>query len=170
MEATMLTSSLFMFVAPGLFQFSSWGATRKQDPNIFNLGIYQPCVAIGKINMIGKALPQRCDDRKTSMIEKCYKGREEDCSPVLEYSRFSGESFTKKGSPERNPSPEAVSPLMESNRGAARLHPFRSCSWSAFTCAPRADCVFSPGAQSVFWAVTQQLPQTMLKPHFEVNT
>ena len=38
---------------------------------------------------------------------------------------------------------------MKAKRRAARLHPFWSHTWIAFTCAPRADWVFSPGAQSV---------------------
>jgi len=59
---------------------------------------------------MGKELQQGCNDRRTSTIERCYKGREEDCSPVSEDSRFTGESFTKEGSPERDPSPVAVSP------------------------------------------------------------
>ena len=36
-----------------------------------------------------------------------------------------------------------------SKRGATRLHPFCSHIWIAFTCAPRADPVLSPGDQSV---------------------
>ena len=66
--------------------------------------------AIGQINTMGKALQQRCDDRRTRMRERCYKGREEDCSPGSEDSRFAGESLTKDRSPERDPSPVAVSP------------------------------------------------------------
>ena len=65
-----------------------------------------------------------CDDRKTSTIERCYKQREEDRLPVSEDSRFAGKSFTNKRSPERDSSPVPVSPLMRSERGAARLHPF----------------------------------------------
>ena len=65
---------------------------------------------------------------------------------------------TQKGSPTNDPSPVAVSPKMRSKRGAARLHPFWSHSWIASTCAPRADRVLSPGAQSVVQAMTQQLP------------
>ena len=42
---------------------------------------------------------------------------------------------------------------MGSERGAARLHPFLSHSWIAFTCAPRAETVLSPGAQSLLQAV-----------------
>jgi len=57
-----------------------------------------------------KALQQRCDDRRTSMIERYYNGREEDCSPISEDARFTGESFTKEGSPTRDPSSMAVSP------------------------------------------------------------
>jgi len=44
------------------------------------------------------------------MIARCYKGREEDCSLISEDSRFTGESFTKEESPERDPSPVADSP------------------------------------------------------------
>ena len=65
--------------------------------------------AIGQTNTIGKVLQQRCDDIRTSTIQ-CYKGRKEDCSPVSEDSTFAEESFTKEGSPERDPFPVAVSP------------------------------------------------------------
>jgi len=47
-------------------------------------------------------------------------------------------------------------------RGAARLHPSWSHSWIAFTCAPRAERVLSPAAQSVVQAGTQQFPYIML--------
>jgi len=47
---------------------------------------------------------------------------------------------------------------MMSKRGAARLHPFLSHSCIAFTCAPRADRVLSPGAPSLLQALTQQFP------------
>jgi len=50
---------------------------------------------------------------------------------------------------------------MGSKRGAARLHPFWAQGGIAFTCAPRADWVLSPRAQSVVQAVTQQLPYTL---------
>ena len=43
-------------------------------------------------------------------------------------------------------------------RGASRLQPFQSHGSIAFTCAPRADRVFPPGAQTVVQAVTQQFP------------
>jgi len=71
-----------------------------------------------------KAL-QRCDDRRTSRIERCYKGRKADCSLVSEDSTFAGKSFIKEESPEGNPSPAAVSLQMKSKRGGARLHPFQ---------------------------------------------
>jgi len=67
------------------------------------------CVVIGQINTVGKALQQRCDDKKTGTIERCSKGME-DCSPISEDSRLAGESFTKEGSPTRDPSLVAVSP------------------------------------------------------------
>jgi len=57
--------------------------------------------AIGQINTMGKALQDRHDDKRTSTIERYYKGREEDCLPVSEDSRLTGESFTKDRSPER---------------------------------------------------------------------
>ena len=101
-----------------------------------------------------KVFHQRGNDRRISTIERCYKGKEEDCSPVSEDSRFTRESTTK----ERDPSPVEVSPSMGTKRGAARLHPFLSRTWIAFTCAPRALLVLSPGAQSVAQAGTQQLP------------
>jgi len=62
------------------------------------------------------------------MIERRYKGREEDCLPVSEDSRFAGESITKEGSPESNPPPVGVSLSVGPKRGAARLHPFLSHS------------------------------------------
>jgi len=46
----------------------------------------------------------------SSTIKRCYKGGEEDYSLMSEDSRFVEESFTKEGSPERDPSPGAVSP------------------------------------------------------------
>jgi len=70
-------------------------------------------VAIGQISTMGKALQQRCDDRRTGTIERCCKGREEDCSPVSEDSRFAGESFTKEGSPRRDPFPSGSQPFNE---------------------------------------------------------
>jgi len=68
------------------------------------------------------------NNRRISTIERCYKGGEEDCPPISEDSRLTGESTTKEGSPERDPSPVAVSPSMRSKRGAARLHSFLSHS------------------------------------------
>lgn len=55
-------------------------------------------LATGQINTIGKVLQQSCDDcddRKTSTIERCYKGKEEGYSLILEDSAFTGEIFTK---------------------------------------------------------------------------
>ena len=69
-----------------------------------------PRVAIRQINTKGKALQQGCDYRRISTIERCYKGREEDCLPVSADSRFAEQCFTKEGSPGRDPSPGAVSP------------------------------------------------------------
>jgi len=48
-------------------------------------------------------------DGRIGTTEKCYKGRENDCLPISEDSRFVGESSTKKGSLERNHSLVAVS-------------------------------------------------------------
>ena len=90
------------------------------------------------------------------------KGKK-DYSPISEDSTFAGKSFIKEESPEGNPSPAAVSLQMKSKRGGARLHPFWSHRWIAFTCAPRADLVLSPGAQSVVQAVIQQFPYTALR-------
>jgi len=117
-------------------------------------------VVIRQINTMGKALQWRCNGRSTSTVERCNKGREEDCLLVSKKSRYAGESFPKEWSPGRNPTPAAVSPYMGSKRGADRLHPFQSHIWIAFTCAPTADQVFSPGTQSVLQAVIQQLPYT----------
>jgi len=43
--------------------------------------------------------------------------------------------------------PQRQSALKWGLRGAARLHPFWSHNWMAFTCAPRADWVLSPHDQ-----------------------
>ena len=59
---------------------------------------------------MGKALQQKPNARRTSTIERYYKGQEDDCSPVSEDSRFARESFTKEGSPERDLSLLALSP------------------------------------------------------------
>jgi len=58
-------------------------------------------IATGQTNMMRNALQQRCEDERTSMIERCYKEREEHCSPVSKDSRFARESFTKEGTPEK---------------------------------------------------------------------
>lgn len=47
--------------------------------------------------------------KRTGTIERYDKGKE-DCSPVPEDPRSTGESFTKEGSRERNPFSAAVSP------------------------------------------------------------
>lgn len=75
-----------------------------------NNTIFLLYVALGQIEMMGKELQQRCDDRRTGMIERCYTGREEDCTPISRDSRFAGENFTRKDTPERDLSPVAVSP------------------------------------------------------------
>jgi len=62
---------------------------------------------------MGKASTQRCDDRRSCTIEKCYKGREEDCSSISEDSRDTEESFTKEVSQERDPSLGGSQPLNE---------------------------------------------------------
>lgn len=67
-------------------------------------------VVIGQINTMEKALQQSCGDRGTGTTGRCYKGKEEGCSPVSEESRFAGESSTKEGSLETDPSLVAVSP------------------------------------------------------------
>ena len=51
---------------------------------------------------------------------------EENYLPISKDSRFTRESFPKKRSPGKYPSPVAASPEMESKRGAARLYPFQS--------------------------------------------
>jgi len=61
-----------------------------------------------------------CYTHTTCTVERCYKEREEDCSPVSEDSRSAGEGFTKEGFPTTNPSPAAVSPSVRSERGAPR--------------------------------------------------
>jgi len=66
---------------------------------------------------------------------------EENYLPISKDSRFTRESFPKKRSPGKYPSPVAASPEMGTKRGTARLHPFWSHSCIAFNCAPRADRV-----------------------------
>lgn len=60
--------------------------------------------------MIGKTLQQRCDDGKIGAIERCYKGLEEDHSPISKDSRLIGKSFTKEESPNRKPPTVVVNP------------------------------------------------------------
>lgn len=48
--------------------------------------------------------------QKSVIIERHYKGKEENYLPVSEDSRLVGEIFTKEGSPERELSLVAVSP------------------------------------------------------------
>lgn len=43
-----------------------------------------------------KELQQRYDDGRTDTIERYYKGREKDCSPISEDSRLTGENLTKE--------------------------------------------------------------------------
>jgi len=69
---------------------------------------------------------ESCDDGRTSTRESYYKGREEDCSPVPEEPRFTGESITKEGTLKKDSVLGTVSPKMSYKRGAARLHPFQS--------------------------------------------
>jgi len=53
---------------------------------------------------------QRCNDGRISTRERFYNGRKEDCLAVSEDCGFTGESFTKKGSPGRDPLPVAIRP------------------------------------------------------------
>ena len=50
------------------------------------------CIAIGQINMVGKVLHQR----RTDVVERCYKGREEDCLPVSEDSSLQGKASPRR--------------------------------------------------------------------------
>ncbi len=76
-----------------------------------NNTIFLLYVALGQIEMMGKELQQRCDDRRTGMIERCYTGREEDCTPISRDSRFAEESLTKKGHSRKRPFPSGSQPL-----------------------------------------------------------
>lgn len=67
-------------------------------------------VAIRQITAIEKTLQQRCNNKRTRTMERCYKGRKEDWSPIPEDSRFAKESFSKENPPEKNPSLVAISP------------------------------------------------------------
>jgi len=58
--------------------------------------------------MIGKALQQRRDDRRSSATERCYKGI---LLTISVESRLNGESFTKKRSPGRKILPQWQSAL-----------------------------------------------------------
>jgi len=44
------------------------------DPEI-SLDVCYLCIATGQLNTMGKALQQRCDDKRAGTIERCYKGR-----------------------------------------------------------------------------------------------
>ena len=59
--------------------------------------------------MMGKTLQQRCDDKRTDMIERCYEGIEINYTPVSEKSRFAEESFAKEASLERDHFSVAIS-------------------------------------------------------------
>lgn len=64
---------------------------------------------IGQVSIMGKALQQMCSDRKTNTNKRYYSTKKEkDRSRISEDSRFT-EHFTNKETPERNPSPMAVS-------------------------------------------------------------
>jgi len=99
----------FPWLEGALLISSCPGGPGNAPPIARNSSEHIPCIAIGQINMMEKVLQQRYNDRRTSMTERCYKGREEDCSPASENSRFTGERSTKKGAPERSFS-VAVSP------------------------------------------------------------
>jgi len=55
-----------------------------------------------------------------------------------------------------------VSPWMRSKRYAARLHPFLTHSWIAFTCAPRADQSF-PRCSISGWGRDSAVPKQVVK-------
>lgn len=59
--------------------------------------------------MTEKEFQQKCDDAKTNITERYYKERKKDCLPISEDSRFTRKNFTKKRSPEKEPSPVALS-------------------------------------------------------------
>lgn len=52
--------------------------------------------AISQINTVGKALQQKCNDKRTSTIEKYYKENEEAYSTVLEDSRFTEKTSLRR--------------------------------------------------------------------------
>ena len=58
---------------------------------------------------MGKVLQQICDGRRTIAIEMCYKGREEDCSPISADFRLTQKNFTKERFQERDLSSVTVS-------------------------------------------------------------
>jgi len=57
-----------------------------------------------------KVLQLRYNNRRITTIEIYYKGKKENYLPLSEDSRFTGESSTRKESPEKEPPPVAVSP------------------------------------------------------------
>jgi len=71
---------------------------------------------------------QRCNDGRINTIDSCCKEMEEDCLPISEDSRFTGERLHQGEISKRDPSSVALSPYMGSKRGAARLHPYWSHS------------------------------------------
>ena len=68
----------------------------------------------------------------------------------------------EKQYPERDPSAVAVSPYMGSRRGGARLYPFWSHRWIAFTCAPTAGSVLASADQSAVQTMIQQYPYSCI--------
>ena len=110
-------------------------------------------VATGQINTMGKALQQRCNDRRIGTIERCYKERKKIAHP---YQKIRGSQG--KASPGRDLQ-KGLLPHWQSalKWGLRELQlPFQSHLWTAFTYAPRADPVlfqvihqwFRPGLNS----------------------
>lgn len=72
-----------------------------------------PPIGIGQINTTGKVLQQRCNDRRTSTIERRYIRRKEDCPPVSEESRPAGEKLHQREISKKRTYPHGSQPLNE---------------------------------------------------------
>lgn len=70
---------------------------------------------------------QECNSKGTSMNAMVLQRKRKGTHLSLKIQAHRKDS-TRKGSPTRDPSPVAISPLMGSKRGAAGLHPFPSHS------------------------------------------
>jgi len=75
-----------------------------------------------------KVFLQRCNERRISTTEKCYKGRKEDYLPISEGSRLAGESSTKEEDLQKEIFPQWQSALKWGLREVQPDSPSSSCT------------------------------------------